>query len=77
MTENVRHFFPIVDSFFSLLIILNFIVLTWLDKNIIYFIVIAQFTIVFVGSTRIVTQTSMAWHSRFKRRSFIYFWTSL
>ena len=71
MTENVRHFFPIVDSFFSLLIILNFIVLTWLDKNIIYFIVIAQFTIVFVGSTRIVLQSSSIWS--LARKSFIYF----
>ena len=71
MTENVRHFFPIVDSFFSLLIILNFVVLTWLDKNIIYFIIIAQFTIVFVGSTRIVLQSSTIWS--LAKRSFIYF----
>ncbi len=57
--------------------IIVFSVLTALDKNLLYCIIIAHFGIVLVVSVRIVLHSVKLWDSDHARSIFVYVWLSL
>ena len=75
--QNVRHFFPILDSLLSAVAIIVFGILTYLDKNVLYCIIIAHFGIILVVSVRIVVIGSRLWSPSHKRSVLGYLWLTL
>lgn len=57
--------------------IVNFGVLTWLDRNIFYCGIVAQFLLIFVASFKFALQRNIVWHPRNKVPIMVYFWASL
>lgn len=73
----MRHFFPILDSLLSASMIIIFGVLTFLDKNLLYCIIIAHFGVVLVVSVRIVINGSEVWTPESKSTVLVYLWLTL
>ena len=73
----MRHFFPILDSLLSAAAIIAFTVLTVLDKNVLYCIIIAHFGVILVVAVRIVVHRRDIWSEENKTSVMVYLWLTL